>query len=412
MRRAHHLKLIAGLLATGLVVTACGSSGTAATTAASSAGSAASSAASSAMGSGMTSSSAASSAPSSAGSSASGSSASGSSVASSGPASSGAVEPFPAITGDAASVKLGMAYDGPKGDQSFTDSAARGVEAATAEGVELIAELAASVGEPEQAKVDRLSQLADQGANTIIAVGFDYATAMGQVAAAYPEVHFAIVDDSSLADVPNVASLTFAAEQGSFLVGAAAALKSEAGHIGFIGGVNTPLIQSFEAGYDAGAKAVKADITIDASYITEPPDFSGFNAPDKGETIANGMYSGGADIVYSAAGGSGTGVFKSAKAAGKLAIGVDSDQYNLPTLADVKDVILTSAVKNVDVAVYAMIASVADGAPLTGTQVYDLSNGGVGFATSGGFVDDIKTQLDEYQAKIISGEIVVPATLS
>ncbi|MBM9478384.1 BMP family ABC transporter substrate-binding protein [Nakamurella flavida] len=401
MRRAHHLKLIAGLLATGLVVTACGSSGTAATSATSAASSAASSA-TSAMGSGMSSSSAAT----------SGSATGSASGSATGSASSSAVESFPAITGDAASVKLGMAYDGPKGDQSFTDSAARGVEAATAEGVELVAELAATVGEPESAKTDRLSQLADQGANTIIAVGFDYATAMGQVAAAYPEVHFAIVDDSSLADVANVASLTFAAEQGSFLVGAAAALKSEAGHIGFIGGVNTPLIQSFEAGYDAGAKAVKADIQIDATYITEPPDFSGFNAPDKGETIANGQYSGGADIVYSAAGGSGTGVFKAAKAAGKLAIGVDSDQYNLPTLADVKDVILTSAVKNVDVAVYAMIASVADGSPLTGTQVYDLSNGGVGYATSGGFVDDIATQLEDYKAKIISGEITVPSTLS
>ncbi|GGM02338.1 BMP family lipoprotein [Nakamurella endophytica] len=342
---------------------------------------------------------------------------SGGSGASSGSGQTSA-EQFPKLTGDPGTVKLGMAYDGPKGDQSFTDSAARGVANATGQGVQLVAELAATVGEPDQKKVDRLSQLVDQGANTVIAVGFDYATAMGTVAEANPDVHFAIVDDASLTDpsrqggpLKNVAGLTFAAEQSSFLVGVAAALKSTKGHVGFIGGVNVPLIQSFQAGFDAGAKAANSGIKIDDKYITQPPDFSGFNAPDKGQTIAQGMYNGGADIIYSAAGGSGTGVFKAAKAANAKAIGVDSDQYNLPTLADVKDVILTSAVKNVDVAVYAMIQSVAAGKPLTGTQVYDLKNGGVGYATSGGFVSDIQSKLDDYKAKIISGEIKVPSTL-
>ncbi len=386
MLRARNLTLIAGVAAAALVLTACGSSSTAAT-------STSSSSASSAL-------------PSS--------SAASSSAASSAPATS----PFGPMTGDTAAVKLGMAYDGPKGDQSFTDSAARGVTAATGKGVKLIAELAATVGEADQKKVDRLSQLVDQGANTVIAVGFDYATAMGTVAAANPKVNFAIVDDASLSDptrkggaLKNVASLTFAAEQSSFLVGVAAALESKTGHVGFIGGVNTPLIQTFEAGYDAGAKAANASIKIDDKYVTEPPDFSGFNAPDKGQTIAKGMYDGGADIVYSAAGGTGNGVFKAAKAAGKLAIGVDSDQYNLPTLADVKSVILTSAVKNVDVAVYNMIASVAAGTPLTGVQVYDLKNGGVAYSTSGGFVDSISSKLEDYKAKIIAGTIKVPTTL-
>jgi len=331
---------------------------------------------------------------------------------------SAAAEPFPAMTGDPSTVKLGMAYDGPKGDQSFTDSAARGVTAATGKGVKLVAELAATLGEPDQKKVDRLSQLVDQGANTVIAVGFDYATAMGTVAAANPEVHFGIVDDASLSDpthkggpLKNVASLVFATEQSSFLVGAAAALKSKTGRVGFIGGVNVPLIQGFQAGFDAGAKAANSSIKLDHKYITEPPDFSGFNDPGKGETIAKGMYGAGADVVYAAAGGSGNGVFKAAKAANKMAIGVDSDQYNLPTLADVKSVIITSAVKNVDVSVYDMISSVAAGKPLTGVQTYDLKNGGVGFSTSGGFVDDIKTKLDDYQAKIIAGTIKVPTTL-
>ena len=415
MLRARNLTLIAGVAAAALVLSACSSkSSSSATSAATSAPAAASSAMSS---SAPTSAAMTSGAVASAGAMSSGPAAS-SGAMTSGAASTGGAT-FPAMTGDPSTVKLGMAYDGPKGDQSFTDSAARGVTAATGKGVKLIAELAATVGEPDQKKVDRLSQLVDQGANTIIAVGFDYATAMGTVAAANPNVHFAIVDDASLSDptrkggaLKNVASLTFAAEQSSFLVGVAAALKSKTAHVGFIGGVNTPLINTFQAGFDAGVKAAKPSTKVDNKNITEPPDFSGFNAPDKGQTIAKGMYDGGADIVYSAAGGSGTGVFKAAQAAGKLAIGVDSDQYNLPTLASFKSVIMTSAVKNVDVAVYNMISSVAGGKPLTGVQVYDLKNGGVGISYSGGAIDAFKTQIDDYQAKIIAGTIKVPTTLS
>ncbi len=275
---------------------------------------------------------------------------------------------------------------------------------------------------PDQKKVDRLSQLVkDQGANTVIAVGFDYEpSAMTTVAKPpNPNVHFAIVDDASLSDptrkggaIKNVASLTFASEQDSYLVGVAAALKSKTGHVGFIGGVNTPLIQGFEAGYDAGAKATNPSIKIDDKYITEPPDFSGFNAPDKGQTIAKGMYDGGADVIYAAAGGSGNGVFKAAQAANKMAIGVDSDQYLLTTPAAGQSTIITSAVKNVDVSVYNMISSVAAGKPLTGVQVYDLKNGGVGYSTSGGFIDDImrKARLPA-KAKIIAGTIKVPTTI-
>jgi len=406
--RARNLTLIAGVAAAALMLSACGSKSTASPAASASAGTTSAAAATSAA---ATSSAMASGAMTSA-------MASGAMTSGAMPSGAMAADPFPAITGDPSAVKLGMAYDGPKGDQSFTDSAARGVTAATGKGVKLIAELAASVGEADQKKVDRLSQLVDQGANTIIAVGFDYATAMGTVAAANPTVHFAIVDDASLTDptrkggaLKNVASLTFAAEQSSYLVGVAAALTSKTAHVGFIGGVNTPLIQTFQAGFDAGAKAANASVKIDDKYITEPPDFSGFNAPDKGLTIAKGMYDGKADVVYAAAGGSGNGVFKAAKAAGTLAIGVDSDQYNLPTLADVKSIILTSAVKNVDVAVYNMVASVAAAKPLTGVQVYDLKNGGVGFSTSGGFLDSIKSKLDDYQAKIIAGTIKVPTTL-
>jgi basic membrane protein A len=327
------------------------------------------------------------------------------------------------MTGDKSKVKIGLAYDlGGRGDQSFNDSAARGLDKATGQGVPKAGELTAQANEPDSAKVDRLNQLIKDGATDIIAVGFAYAGPLGQVAPKNPDVHFAIVDDNSLctskADggavdtpLPNVDCMTFAAEQSSFLVGVAAGLKTKSGQVGFIGGVDVPLIQTFQAGFDAGVKAAKPDATISDKYISEPPDFSGFNDPSSGEKIAKGMYDGGADIIYAAAGGSGAGVFKAAKAAGTLGIGVDSDQYNQPPLAAVKDVIMTSAVKNVDVGVYDFIVSAVNGSPLTGNQLYDLKNGGVGIAYSGGKIDDIKSQLDDYAQKIISGEIKVPTTL-
>ena len=234
------------------------------------------------------------------------------------------------------------------------------------------------------------------------------------MAAEYPDVSFAIIDDTASCEpfdgsdpIPNVACLVFAEEQGSFLVGAAAALKSEAGHIGFVGGVQVPLIEKFQAGYEAGAKAVNPDVTIDVQYLTQPPDFSGFGDPAKGKTAAEGMYQNGADIVYHAAGGSGGGVFEAASEAGGLAIGVDSDQYNTAD-PSVQGVIMTSMLKNVNVAVYNYLAEVAGGTFPTGTNVYDLSVDGVGYSTSGGQVDDIVADLDAFKEQIIGGEIEVP----
>src|SRR6185503_19347925 len=149
------------------------------------------------------------------------------------------------------------------------------------------------------------------------------------------------------------------------------------------------------------------DIKVDVRYLTSPPDFSGFGDPAKGKTAAEGLYDGGADVVYQAAGGSGTGVFEAAKAKGKKAIGVDSYQYNTvdPSL---KDVILTSMLKRVDTAVYEMVKSVGAGSALTGTQTFDLKRDGVGYSTSGGFIDDIKSRLDDYKKQIIDGTIKVP----
>ncbi len=259
-------------------------------------------------------------------------------------------------------VKVGMAYDvGGRGDQSFNDSAAAGLDQAV-DGVRRSTsqESEADDGEAESAREERLRTFADAGYDPVIAVGFAYAGAVAKVAAEYPDVHFAIIDDSSRSTADNVANLVFAEEQGSFLVGAAAALKTESDHIGFIGGVETPLIQKFEAGYVAGAQAVNPDIKIDVTYLTQAPDFSGFGDPAKGKTAAQGMYDGGADIVYHAAGGSGGGVFEAAAEAGALAIGVDSDQYNTAD-PSVQDVILTSMLKNVTSRSTSTSTSVDDG---------------------------------------------------
>ena len=207
-------------------------------------------------------------------------------------------------------IKVGLAYDiGGRGDQSFNDAAAAGLDQSADEfGVE-VHELEAETGETDADKAERLRLLADGGYNPIIAVGFAYAAALAEVSPDYPDTSFAIVDDASF-EADNVANLVFAEEQGSFLVGAIAASASETGKIGFVGGVNVPLIQKFEAGYIAGAKAVNPDIKVQVKYLTQAPDFSGFTDPAKGKTAAEGMFDDGADVVYHAAGGSGCGVFE------------------------------------------------------------------------------------------------------
>ena len=309
--------------------------------------------------------------------------------------------------GPTSDVKIGMAYDvGGRGDQSFNDSAAAGLDQAVKEFGMTSQESEATDGEAESAREERLRTFADAGFDPIIAVGFAYGGAIAKVSAEYPDVHFAIIDDESVIS-DNVADLVFAEEQGSFLVGAAAALKTESDHIGFIGGVETPLIQKFEAGYVAGARAVNPKIKIDRTYLTQVPDFSGFGDPAKGKTAAQGMYDAGADIVYHAAGGSGGGVFEAATEAKARAIGVDSDQYETAD-PSVRDVIMTSMLKNVNVAVYEYLSAINDGTFPSGVTRYDLEVDGVGYSTTGGQVDDIADQLDEFKQKIIDGEIKVP----
>ncbi|MFC6080756.1 BMP family lipoprotein [Sphaerisporangium aureirubrum] len=304
--------------------------------------------------------------------------------------------------------KVGLAYDiGGRGDQSFNDAAAAGLDKANTE-LKLgeIKELEAGAGETGAQKEQRLRLLAQSGFNPVIAVGFAYSEAIKKVATEFPDTKFAIIDDA--AEGPNISNLLFAENEGSFLVGAAAALKSKKDHIGFVGGVQVPLIKKFEVGYTKGAQAVKPDIKIDVKYLTQPPDFGGFNDPAKGKTAAEGMFDSGADVVYQAAGGSGGGVFEAAKAAGAMAIGVDSDQA-LTADEAVRGVIMTSMLKKVDVAVFDFLKSYTDNTVKAGQTIYDLKAGGVDFSTTGGQVDDIKNKLDEYKQDIVSGKITVPA---
>jgi basic membrane protein A len=310
-------------------------------------------------------------------------------------------------TSGAKTLKVGMAYDvGGRGDQSFNDAAAAGLDKAKAELNADTKEATAVNAEPESAREERLQQLIDAGYVNVVAVGFAYAPSVKKVAAANPDAKIALIDSTDAAG-PNIENLTFAEQQGSFLVGAAAALKSKTGNIGFIGGVNTDLIKKFEAGYAAGAKAVNPAIKVQVKYLTQPPDFSGFGDPAKGKTAAEGMYQQGADVVYAAAGGSGGGVFTAATAAKKMAIGVDSDQA-LTAAPAVRASIITSMLKKVDIATFDFIKSLSEGKFVAGTKVYDLKANGVGYSLTGGKMDDIKAKLDGYQKDIIDGKIVVP----
>jgi basic membrane protein A and related proteins len=331
-----------------------------------------------------------------------------------GGSSSGGAGTTPTASGSSAAssaaskVKVGLAYDiGGRGDKSFNDAAAAGLDKAKADlGVD-VKELEATAGEKDAAKEERLRLLADGGYDPVIGIGFAYATSLKKVAAEFPDTHFAIVDDSSFT-AANVANLVFAEQEGSYLVGVIAAQASKTGSIGFVGGVDVPLIHKFEAGYTAGAKSINPAIKVQVKYLTQPPDFSGFGDPAKGKTAAQGMLDGGADVIYAAAGGSGSGAFDAVAAKkGSWAIGVDSDQYQTAAAA-VKPVIVTSMLKRVDTAVYNMIKSAADGSPLTGLQTFDLKADGVGFATSNPAAQPFTAKADAAKAAIIAGTVTVP----
>lgn len=303
----------------------------------------------------------------------------------------------------ASDLKLGIAFDtGGRGDGTFNDSAANGGEMAKTELGATVTELETTTNDDRQPNLETLTKA---GNNPIVAVGFAFGDSLLAVATANPTVTYGIID--SVVEAPNVRSLVFSEQEGSFLVGAAAALKSESGHIGFIGGQEIDLIKRFEAGYRAGAKAVNPDIKIESQYLGAAGDNAAWGSPDKAKEIATGWYNDGADVVYTAAGGSGAGTIDAAVAAGKWAIGVDSDQYLTATPEQQKH-ILTSMLKRVDVAVFETAKAVAAGDTKGGVIVFDLKVDGVGYSTSGGYLDDVKDKLEAFKADIISGKITVP----
>lgn len=306
---------------------------------------------------------------------------------------------------------IGIAYDlGGRSQPGFNQLAYIGAKAFADKhkGTKII-ELQASLSDTDDIRAERLRLEAKAGANPIVAVGFTYAASLTKVAKEYPKVKFGIVDDGSVS-AANVEGILFKEQEGSFLVGAIAALKSKTGNIGFIGGVKVPLIQKFEAGYIAGAKQINPKITVQSTYISLPPDFSGFNDPAKGHEAALGMFQNGADVIYSAAGGTGGGAHKAAFEQGKWSIGVDADEATYPSNKAYKSIIITSMLKRVDVGVLSFVSDIAAGKFKAGNHTFGLSNGGVGYSLTGGKVNDVKAQIDALAKKIAAGSIVVPET--
>ena len=309
-------------------------------------------------------------------------------------------------------ITAALVFDiGGRGDQSFNDSAAAGLDRAADF---LRVNTTEASPNPDGSNRAELLQLSADGANLVIGVGFLFGESITEVAANNPDTFFGIID-SAPDGTDNLAGLVFAEHEGSFLVGAAAALKSSTGTVGFIGGVDIPLIRRFHAGFEAGVHAVDPDIRILDAYITEPPDFDGWSQPAEAKIISQSMYEAGADVIYHAAGGSGAGLFEAAKEFSESggshvwAIGVDSDQYNTSS-EEVRPYILTSMLKRVDVAVFNTIEAVVNGDFTGGTTVFNLAVDGVGYSTTGGFVDDIVPELERFKEAIVGGSIVVPET--
>jgi len=323
----------------------------------------------------------------------------------------GTVPPIKTETADGKGKTVGLLYDiTGRGDKSFNDAAAAGLDKAKAD-FGITASESTPTAQDNSDRPPRIKEFVGKN-DLIVAVGFLWADAVKASATANPKQLYAIVDPSPTVDLPNVRNMNFTEEQSSFLVGVAAACASKTGKLGFIGGVQNDLIEKFEAGFTAGAKKVKPDATVEVKYITQPPDFTGFNDPTKGKAIAAAMYGEGIDVIYAAAGGSGKGLFEAAKASGKkpgevYAIGVDSDQYQSVS-PDLQPYILTSALKRVDVATYEAIADALNG-KLTGEKkLYNLANNGVGYAVSNKDVNKYAGTIEDYKQQIIDGKITVP----
>ena len=247
-----------------------------------------------------------------------------------------------------------------------------------------------------------LRKFAKDGFNPILMPGFAWATALEKIATEFPGTKFGIID--MVVDKPNVQSMLFKAHEGSFLVGVIAAKASKSGKVGFVGGMDIPLISQFGCGYAQGVKYVNAKDEVFANMTGTTP--AAWNDPVKGGEIAKSQIDRGADVVYAAAGATGQGVLKAAADAGKLGIGVDSDQDNL-----FPGKVLTSMLKRVDVATYDMFKAVKDGSWKPGITVFGLKEDGVGYAVDDNnkalITADTQAAVDAAKADIISGKIQV-----
>ncbi len=286
-----------------------------------------------------------------------------------------------------------VVYDmGGKFDKSFNEAAYRGMEQWKKEtGKPYLEFEIANESQREQA----LRRMAERGASPIIGIGFGQASSIEKIAKEFPKLQFAIID--SKVTQPNVQSVVFKEHEGSFLVGALAAMASKTGKVGFVGGMDIPLIRKFQCGYEQGAKYAnpKAEVFANMTGTTG----AAWNDPARGGELAKAQFAKGADVVFAAAGGTGMGVYQAAKDSGKLAIGVDSNQDHLQP-----GTMLTSMIKKVDVAVY----NVAKGVK-PGISVLGLKEGGVDYALDDDnaklVTPDMKKKVEAIKADIISGKI-------
>jgi basic membrane protein A len=286
-------------------------------------------------------------------------------------------------------------YDmGGKFDKSFNQAAFDGAERWKKETGKPYREFEISnAGQREQAK----RRMAEGGANPIVAIGFSQGSSLEKVAKDFPKTQFAIID--SVVNLPNVQSIVFAEHEGSFLVGMMAALASKSGKVGFVGGMDIPLIRKFQCGYEQGARYANPKAEVVANMTGTTP--AAWNDPARGAELAKAQFAGGVDVIFAAAGGTGIGVYQAAKDGGKLAIGVDSNQNHIQP-----GTMLTSMVKRVDVAVYNAFKGVKPGVTALG-----LKEGGVDVAMDQHNAKlvgaDMKKKVDQAKADIVAGKIKV-----
>jgi basic membrane protein A len=314
--------------------------------------------------------------------------------------------PAPTVVGANARVRVGLVFDvGGRGDKSFNDAAYAGILRAQKE-LGVTVELLEPASSEDREAAMRL--FAARGFDLVVGVGFIFSSDVDRVARDFPGVRFACVDYAPPPGgaPPNVAGLAFREEEGSYLVGGVAGLMSKTRQVGFVGGMRGPLIRKFEAGYEAGVKAVCPDCLVHSAYIGTSPD--AFKDPAKAKALAIAQIGSGADVLYHASGASGHGVFEAAHDAGRLAIGVDSDQYD-----EMPDTVVTSMVKRADVSVFDTVRAVIEGRFESGMHVFGVKDGAIDYVHEGPHAAllprDVIARVEELRADIASGRVVVPS---